>query len=176
MSGVDEQQQGAGTETEQAVNDGLKLVPVGESIRYRKRAQSAESKAELLAEELAQVKSEASQVREQLNDIKLEQQLMRKLSAAGAVDLEAAVLLVKSRIKCQGETELDGCVEQLKQEKQYLFSDGSVTARSAAKKTSAAKQRHLSSQGTLEMAAKRASDTGNRADLQKYLRLRRSFL
>ena len=44
--------------------DGLKLVPVAESIRYRKRAQSAEKKIEALAEELAEVKARASEMAE----------------------------------------------------------------------------------------------------------------
>jgi tetrahydromethanopterin S-methyltransferase subunit G len=39
------------------INNNLKLVPVAESIRYRKRAQSAEKKIETLAEQLAQAKS-----------------------------------------------------------------------------------------------------------------------
>ena len=37
--------------------DNSKLVPVTEPIRYRKRAQSAERKAETLAEQLAEVES-----------------------------------------------------------------------------------------------------------------------
>ena len=39
-----------------------KLVPVAESIRYRKRAQSAEKKIEILTEELAQAKLQASEM------------------------------------------------------------------------------------------------------------------
>ena len=39
-------------------NDNMKLVPVTESIRYRKRAQSAEKKVEALMEQLAEAKSQ----------------------------------------------------------------------------------------------------------------------
>ena len=45
------------------INNSLKLVPVAESIRYRKRAQSAEKQVETLAQELAQAKSEAQRLR-----------------------------------------------------------------------------------------------------------------
>jgi hypothetical protein len=163
------------TEAEHSDSDSLKLVPVAESIRYRKRAQSAEKKAETLAEALAETKSQAAKMAEQLSNIQVEQKLIRKLAAAGAVDLETAVLVAKARVKSQDEADLDSCVEQLKREKQYLFGGndgGTVTA----KKTASAKDRQISNRSILERAAKRASTTGNRADLQQYLKLRRNFI
>ena len=39
-------------------NDNMKLVPVAESIRYRKRAQGAEKKIEALTEQLAEAKAQ----------------------------------------------------------------------------------------------------------------------
>ena len=94
--------------------DNLKLVPVAESIRYRKRAQSAEKQLEVLSEQLTQS--------QQLEQTRLEQDLMRKLAAAGAVDLETAVLIAKARIEADSSVELDGTIEQLKKEKQYWLS------------------------------------------------------
>jgi hypothetical protein len=162
------------TEVEASDGDNLKLVPVAESIRYRKRAQGAEKKVEALAEELAEAKTQAAKMSKQLRNVQTEQKLMRKLAAAGALDLEAAVLIAKTRIEDEPEADLDGVIEQLKKEKQYLFTgvSGAVTA----KKTAGAKERVTNSQTVLEAAAKRATTTGNRADLQKYLRLRRNFL
>ena len=127
--------------------DNLKLVPVAESIRYRKRAQSAEKKIEALAEQLREAKSETTKMAEQLSSIEVEGQ-----TQAG----------------------LDGVVEQLKREKQYLFtgSSGAVTA----KKTAGAKDRIQNSQTILERAAKKAAMTGSRTDLQDYLKLRRNFI
>ena len=46
-----------------------KLVPVMESIRYRKRAQSAEKRIEVLGEQLAQAKTESSKMAEQLKEM-----------------------------------------------------------------------------------------------------------
>jgi hypothetical protein len=155
-------------------NESLKFVPVAESIRYRKRAQSAEKKVEALAEELAEAKTQAAKMSEQLKGIQAEQKIMRKLAAAGAVDLEAAVLIARARIEDEPEADLDGVVEQLKKEKQYLFTNAGGAA--TAKKTAGAKERVANSQTILDTAARRAATTGNRADLQKYLRLRRNFI
>jgi hypothetical protein len=164
------------SETDAGTGDGdnLKLVPVAESIRYRKRAQSAEKKVEALAEELAEAKTQAAKMSEQLKNVQTEQKLMRKLAAAGALDVEAAVLIARARIEDEPEADLDGVIEQLKKEKQYLFTNTGGTA--TAKKTAGAKERVASSQTILDTAARRAATTGNRADLQKYLRLRRNFI
>jgi len=155
-------------------SDNPKLVPVAESIRYRKRAQSAEKKLEVLTEQLAEAKSQAAKLSEQLNDIQLEQKLIRKLAIAGTVDLETAVLIAKARIEGDNDAELDGVIEQLKKEKQYLFAGSSGTV--TTKKTATAKERLQSSQAILERAAKKAATTGNRTDLQEYLKLRRNYL
>jgi len=155
-------------------DDNLKLVPVSESIRYRKRAQSAEKKIEDLAEQLAEAKAEAKRAAEQLSSIQVEQKLIRKLAAAGTVDLETAVLIVKARIEGETEADIDSVIKQLKKEKQYLFAgtSGAVTA----KKTAGAKERMESSQTVLEKVAKKAATTGSRTDLQEYLKLRRNFV
>ena len=166
------------SETEVGAGDGdnLKLVPVAESIRYRKRAQSAEKKVEAMAEELAEAKDAAARMSEQLKNVQTEQKLIRKLAAAGALDLEAAVLIAKARIEDgpEQEADLDGVIEQLRKEKQYLFT--SIGGTATAKKTAGAKERVANSQAVLDTAAKRAATTGNRTDLQKYLKLRRNFL
>ena len=165
------------TEAGQGENDNLKLVPVVESIRYRKRAQSAEKKVEQLDKQLAQAKSQAEKMAEQLSGIQIEQKLMCKLAAAGAVDLETAVLIARARIEGQKEADLDGVIEQLKKEKQYLFGDsGSGKIGMTTKKTSPVKDRLTNSQTILERAAKKAAATGNRTDLQEYLKLRRNFV
>jgi len=155
-------------------NDNLKLVPVSESIRYRRRAQSAEQKIEALSGQLAEAKAEAKDAAEQLSSIQAEQELIRKLAAAGTVDLETAVLIAKARIESDAEADIDSVIRQLKNEKQYLFTGtgGAVTAR----KTAGAKERAEGSRTVLERAAKKAATTGNRTDLQEYLKLRRNFV
>jgi hypothetical protein len=166
----------------EGASEGLKLVPVAESIRYRKRAQKAEKEVEALAEQLTEAKRELSDTSAELVSVQVEQKLMSKLAAAGAVDLEAAVMLAKSKVAKGTEADVDGAVEQLKKDKQYLFSSsgrgltehgGRVD--STVRKTSGARERIQSGQITLEKAAKKAATTGNRIDLQEYLRLRRNL-
>ena len=160
--------------------DSTRLVPVAESIRYRKRAQSAEKKIELLTEQLAQAKTQAAKMSEQISDIQSEQKLLRKLSAAGTTDLETAVLLAKARLESDEQADIDGVIERLKKEKQYLFTGNAAQSRTATRKTASAKDRTQNSSGRtaglLERAAKKAATTGNRTDLQEYLKLRRNFL
>lgn len=164
----------AGSQDTTEASDSMKLVPVTESIRYRKRAQSAEKRVEALTGQLAEVKSQAAKMSEQLSDIQAEHTLTRKLAATGTVDLETAVLLAKARMEGQTGADLDGVIEQLKKEKQYLFGGGGGTV--TAKKTAGAKERITNNQTVLERAAKKAATTGNRTDLQEYLKLRRNFL
>jgi hypothetical protein len=155
-------------------NSSLKLVPLSESIRFRKRAQSAEKKIEDLAEQLAEAKAEVETTTEQLRKVQVEQKLVHKLAAAGTVDLETAMLIAKARIEGETEADMDSLIKQLRKEKQYLFVTMSGTA--AAKKTARAKERMEDSKTVLERAAKRAATTGNRTDLQEYLKLRRNFV
>ena len=155
-------------------NDGMKLVPVAESIRYRKRAQSAEKKLEVLTEQLAEAKAQTEKISEQLSTVETEQKLTHKLVAAGAVDLETATLIAKARMQNQTEADLDGVIEQLKKEKQYLF--GGIGNTVTPGKTAGARERVANNQSVLERAAKKAATTGNRADLHEYLKLRRNYL
>ena len=155
-------------------NDSTRLVPVAESIRYRKRAQSAEKKIEELTEQLAQAKSQTAELTGHLSDIQTEQKLMRQLAAAGAVDLETAVLIAKARIQDKDDADVAGVIEQLKREKQFLFAVGSPGP--VPTKTAGARDRVTNSQTLLERAAKKAATTGSRTDLHEYLKLRRNFL
>ena len=154
--------------------DNARLVPVAESIRYRKRAQSAEKKIESLTEQLAQANSQTAELSEQLSDIQIEQKLMRQLAAAGAVDLETAVLIARARMQDKDDADVTGVIEQLKKEKQFLFTAGSPGP--APTKTAGVRDRVTNNQTLLERAAKKAATTGNRTDLHEYLKLRRNFI
>jgi sugar diacid utilization regulator len=154
--------------------DSVKLVPVTESIRYRKRAQSAEKKIESLTEQLAQAQEQTAKLTQQLSDIQADQTLMRKLISVGAVDVESAVLLAKARMQDQTQADPDSVIEGLKKEKRYLFTHNDEVVTTV--KTAGAKERSTSVQTVLERAAKKAATTGNRTDLHEYLKLRRKYL
>jgi hypothetical protein len=173
MSQVDEEKELQ--EAEEIENEGglRKLVPVTESIRYRKRAQSAERQNEALAGELSAAREKIQQLDGQIGNLKAEQKVMRKLISAGASDLEAAVLLVKARSEGGSDEEIDSVVEQLRKEKGYLFGQRAQEGLKV-RKTSGEKER-IGGQAVLEGAAKRAATTGDRRDLQEYLKLRRNY-
>jgi hypothetical protein len=161
-----------GAEEGQCDVDDAKLVPVGESIRYRKRAQGAEKRVEELSGELAEAKAEATRLADELKATQKEQELMRRLASEGARDLEAAMLIAKARLTGTDKADLSSVVEQLKKEKRYLFSEASIGGVNPALRTSPAKEQR-SGAGALERTAKRAAGTGSRSDLQEYMRKRR---
>jgi hypothetical protein len=161
-------------ELEATGDDVTRLVPVAESIRYRRRAQSAERKTQDVAEQLADANQRIARMSDELAALELDRKLMRKLTAAGVTDLEAATLMAKARLEDGSDGNLDACIEQLRQEKGYLFSGSGPSVRS--RKTAGAKDRVTPRQTALERAAQRAARTRKRTDLQEYLKLRRNVL
>jgi len=153
---------------------GEKLVDVSEAIRYRKRAQLAEQKKTLLEEALVERKAEVERLNQNLSQMTIERQLIDKLVSAGVRDLEAAVIIGKARLDENNETTAADVVEQLRKEKGYLFNDTPASA--VGSKTSGVKDRLSGTTGILERAAKKAVNSGSRADLQEYLRARRNFV
>lgn len=127
-----------------------------------------------LAAQLAQANERIARMSEELTGLQVEQKLAHRLAAAGAVDLEAAVLVARSRIEGKTEADIDGCVAQLRKEKGYLF--GATGPLVVPRKTATIKDRATHNQAVLEQAAKQAARTGSRVDLQRYLVLRRSVM
>lgn len=136
--------------------------------------QSDEKNTDDPAGQLAQANQQIAQMSRDLEDLQIAQKLTHKLAAAGAIDLEAAVLVAKARISGTTQADIDACVAQLRKEKAYLFG-GSIET-TAARKTASVKDRTTAGQTALEQAAQKAAKTGNRADLHHYLKLRRNLL
>ncbi len=157
-------------------NENPRMVPVTESIRYRKRAQNAEQKVQQLSEQLEQANSQTKSLSEQLNELQNERSLTRKLAVAGASDIETALLVAKARLDEHNDMELDDIIEQVKNEKSHLFASSQVRDfGAAAPRTTPAKQRNETNSTTLKKAASKAANSGSREDLHQYLRLRRNF-
>lgn len=162
---VSSEDEGLGTE---------KLVPVSEAIRYRKRAQTAEKQVSELNEQLHKSREQNEQLSGQFEAVKFEQELTGKLTAAGVNDLEAAILLAKARVDTSEDGDIDSVVEQLKKEKGYLFSD--IKEPVAASRTSGVREKTTTRHTLLAKAAEKAAATGNRTDVQEYLKARRQYL
>jgi len=150
---------------------GDRLVPVGESIRYRKRAQTAEKKLQELSEQLNESKVDGEKLKVELEAMRLEKQLSNCLVSAGVNDLETAMLVVRERMDGKSAKDVDSVVEQVRNEKGYLFDVLEMGA--AAERTSGVKDRSSVGKGVLESVAKRAAVSGSRADVQEYMRVRR---
>jgi len=143
-------------------------------------SQSDESD-ERTAAELAEARAETARLAEELKETRTEKELLRRLASEGTCDLEAAVLIAKSRLAKDEKTDLNAVVEQMKKEKQYLFvrpDAGQTAERGTAGtpvRTSPTKEQKNAG-GALERAAKKAAATGSRNDLQEYMRKRRSIV
>jgi len=173
--------------TQQAAADGAsRLIPVSESIKYRRRAQQAEGRIQSFEQQLKdlQDKLEASSknlgLAEAQRDEACHQLLVaenhslaeRMLGGAGVVDIEAASLLLSKRVDFGQEIEAESLarrVEQLMLDKPYLR--GGPTATFPPKTASARSPGAGLAQ--LTRAADRAVASGDRRDVAEYLRLRR---
>ena len=138
------------------------------------QVQNEENHPERETDPLAEANAKIAQMSRDLDELQLEQKLTHKLAAAGAVDLETAVLVAKARMGSKTPADIDNCIAQLRKEKTYLF--GGPTETTAPRRTAPVKDRVATSQATLEQAAQKAAQTGSRADLHHYLKLRKNLL
>ena len=170
------QEQSSKTVGDGQLDDGEAEKPLQtiESDPHCTQGRSPDEQVEIMAERLAEANQRIVQLSTHLDDLRVEQALTRKLAAAGAADLEAAVLIAKARMNDAGPAEIDNCVAQLRREKAYLFN--TPTEAIPSRKTASARDRVAHSQTSLDRAARKAAKTGNRADLQHYLKLRRNLM
>lgn len=163
---------------DEAQPDSPGLVPVAESIKYRRRAQQAERRAEELerrlaerADQLATAEAQRDEAAQQLAATENRAAAERMLTEAGVADLEAASLLLARRVDLAQPAEGDSlrtAVEQLLLDKPFL--------RSAAPQlppTSAGERGGAPLGAQLAQAADRAARQGDRRSIANYLRLRR---
>lgn len=162
-------------------------VPVAEAIKYRRRAQQAESQLQQLEQQLNDTQSLHQQQNEELAaaeaqrdeafaqlaiaDNKLSAE--RLLSEAGVVDLETASMLLSKRISLEEDLDhqtLCGHIERLLLDKPFLRETADATLPS---KTASVRPGRPSTTGQLAQAAQRAAQSGGRKDIAEYLRLRR---
>jgi hypothetical protein len=163
-----------------------RLVPVSESIKYRRRAQQAEAKQQDLQQQLASLQEQVVQAKDQLGAAEaqrdearsavtvLENRLVteRLLSQAGVVDVEAANLLLSRRVDLAQELDarqLASQVEQLLIDKPFLRQ----APKGLPGPTAVPRPPAAGSIGQLTHAAKQAILSGDRRDVAEYLRLRR---
>ncbi|MHC4995013.1 MAG: hypothetical protein ACYTGQ_08175 [Planctomycetota bacterium] len=148
-------------------DDGAEMVPVGESIRYRRRAQEAESRLREVEAECRTAREALEEAEGALASAERGREMDRLLVEAEAVDLEAARLLTEASVMAMDEEDVALAVEDLRRRKPYLFG-----RRSSGGGAMAARGR--AGAGEAEEAAEAATLSGSRCDLLRYLRLRRT--
>jgi len=163
-----------------------KVVPVSEAIKYRRRAQQAESRLQQIEQQLNELQSQfeeglehlataearGDELQNQLESERLRARVERTLHEAGVTDLEAAVALLEKRSTLDPELDEDqlaGVVDQLLQDKPFLVA----AAPALPGKTASARVDRPGLSAQLAQAATRAATSGNRRDVAEYLRLRR---
>jgi hypothetical protein len=163
-----------------------KLVPVAESIRYRRRAQQAEERLGQLEQQLqemqsrldgrndevARAESQRDEANQQLQATRNRMTAERLLVQAGVSELETACLLLGRRVdlgdKLQEQT-LTQAVEQLLLDKPFL----SLPPVPPLPPATASARDGRPGAGQLAQAADRAARSGSRREVAEYLRLRR---
>ncbi len=160
----------------QDTDEQTKLVPVTESIRYRKRAQSAEKQLAELTEQLNQAITENENLNSAIGRIETRQQLASQLSQAGSIDVETAMLLVEKRMEGTDQSEVSVIIDELKKQKPYLFENShpqepnKLSAKTAGVKAAVSSgSEHLVRQG------RQAARSGSRTDMMRYLAARRNL-
>ena len=147
--------------------EGEKMVPVGEAIRYRKRAQAAEQEVEALKGRLQDTSVELEQAKQAIEEQERRERINQLLAEADAVDLDVARLLTEAAVEMMEEPDIQGVVEDLRRHKPYLFKKGQLDGGMMPARL----RERVDYQA--EEAAERAAQSGNRRDLLRYLRLRR---
>ena len=164
-----------------------RLVPVAEAIKYRRRAQQAESHAKEFEQQLQELQSQLQQqnddlataeaqrdeVRTQLTVTENRLAAERLLGEAGVIDLDTASMLLSKRVDFAEEIDADkltASVEELLLDKPFLRA---ATGGSLPPKTASARSARITPVRQLTNAAERAARSGSRKDVAEYLRLRR---
>lgn len=177
---------------------------ISESIRYRRRAQDAERRAEALEAEiaglrqadaeraaardadLAAARTEAEGLRSRLADVERERTLERELAKAGCADTETALALARTRLAAgPAPDDLGAFARSLLEEKPHLAAASSAAhapARPAGlpplpPRTSAPKAASDAAPvRAAERLAGKARESGRTADVLAYMRARRGVV
>jgi hypothetical protein len=155
------------------------LVPVTESIRYRRRAQQAERESAELKRQLDEQRQAARQLEAELATVRRRGELTRLLAGREVIDIEAALLLAEQRIAAspgEGQPTNEHVVEQLLKDKAYLVRPAAAPPAAAGASMNTPTQGRRIERTPLELlrsAAQRAAGAGRGPELEHYLRLRR---
>lgn len=171
--------------------NGAKVVPVAEAIKYRRRAQQAETRLTEFEQKLDEIQSQLDRQNEDLERARQNEQqtalrlaevnnrikIDKALSQAGVIDAEAARLLLRERMDISGDVDdgqLRATINDMLASKPYLKSSN-VSGGYMPSPTRASRIPQASEASQLAGLAQRAAVSGNRKDIAEYLRMRRQI-
>jgi hypothetical protein len=145
--------------------------------QWRDRAKLAEREIRELKQELEAVGADLREARESLEASERRQRIERELAREEALDVEALTLLTQAALASgdASDGDIKSAVSELKRRKPHLFGVGERQPALGAFRAGAmspADDRGLNT--ALETARREAGGTGDRRDLLRYLRLKRS--
>jgi len=146
------------------------LVPVSEAKKYRKRAQAAEKILEDMKEELSSKDALLKEHEKTIGALERSRRIDELLLEADTIDLEAARLLTEMAVLEMEDQDVELAVEELRRQKPYLFHR---RPRHAGVLSPHSGMGESSRNDSLRHAVAEAGATGSRADLLRYLRLKR---
>ncbi|MBI9015778.1 MAG: hypothetical protein JEZ07_00820 [Phycisphaerae bacterium] len=149
------------------------MVPVTESIKYRKRAQTAEQQVEYLTSQLQVSQQQQNDLQQKYQETKLENELTAKLAQCGAVDIEAAILLARKNLEA-GDVDIKSVIEQMQIKRPYLFASNKSTT-NLGSLTAGVRSGKKVSENVIDNLAHQAQQSGSRRDMQQYLKMRRAI-
>ena len=172
---------------------------IQDSIKYRRRAQEAERRAEALETELAdlqggrdhqaadlqdqadQSRAEAESLRTRLAELERDRALERELARAGATDTETALALARQRLAgAETPDDLAAFAKALVDEKPHLASvlprPSADQSPSLPPRTAGAKPAADAPRRAADRLADRARQTGRPGDVLTYMRARRAVV
>ncbi len=169
---------GGGGAAEQATTAPPSRGRVQAALSASERAEEAETLIKTLNAKIVSLEENLATAQAAFGQLEMRHRLERELEAAGAVDLETAVLLAELSLSSTDAATPDSAVTELRASKPFLFkhaghgsatspwpSPGAISAAMAAHATT--------NNDALASAAEEAAATGDRGALLRYLQLRR---
>lgn len=86
------------------------------------KTQAADQELSDTRRKLEETESLRRQLEQTLSQVRAQQRLRDKLTAAGVADMEAAILLTEQRLTQNKDAKPEQVIDQLKREKPYLFT------------------------------------------------------
>lgn len=141
--------------------------PVSEEINWRSRALEAESRLADVERSLAELRAALDQSRAALEQNQRRRAIDLAASAAGAIDVDAAAILIEAALQGRPADELTGVVEDMRRSRPFLFEHAPPPASVMSAEPSRGGE-------TLATLADEARASGDRKALLRYLQARRS--